>query len=909
MIRRVFSILFMTALLLACALVFGCTRGEYDDQDPYDAYENPGGDGPEVLFDTHSEPSLIPFPNDLLTVEDKSTPTGRRINLPLGGVNEFQGRLRKRYNKLDGFGTGSAITVSFSHALDLSTITQDSVHILNIQKDSARYGERTEVAFDPDYYPVDLENPESFYPNDPNADAPNILFSKGNRWRYYEDETNTLILRPLTPLQQTAKHAVVLTTKLRDGKGFAVRPPDYFKYLTFPTMLEDAYTAVQIMSSWPGTEELLEEVAFVWSFTTQSISGPLENARAGLYGEGPFSYLHDEYPPKITQIDKFSVEIDGDGDEYRLDASFFTNLLNILGPLLEGGANPIDVMIMMENVDYIVGGSFTSPNFLNTEYRYMEWDWLTGEAQLEPEEATFFISVPKPCEANNFAQPPYPVVIFQHANIRNRLDSVFLANAMAGQGFATIGMDAAEHGPELYLWAAYAVLSGLQPMPEGLGEFAIDTLARLLTKLLYPSKDLSDMSTEEVIDWLFSEETFFGSAFRGRSIDEDLDGIPDGGNTFFSADIFRTKAISNQTNIDLFQLVRVLKNLGSNFDGDGRLSREEGDFNQDGVLDVGGAYNKVYFAGMSLGTLIGTGFVALEPEIETAVLNVPGAILTDVLQRTGVPNVNAKIRMDLIGPLVVGRPTPQGDVALTFNKMPIENTFARIGSYPGMRVTLNDLDSGEVRSKKIHDDGSFAINIAADKGDQLRLSVVDDNGNVLEQAQWAQEFRGMGVERNTPVARNFVHNAQWAIDPADPFNFAPFFQLYPRPGNTPKKVLIQLCMPDQAVPTSGGINLARAAGFIDDARQVRLKNLGVFDYGYSTFNKANRPLQSTSNVGLRIHPGYNHEYLMAPQNKENSIMYSFVSKNQMAIFFATDGEWIEDNPWLLVPPEYIVEGY
>jgi hypothetical protein len=143
----------------------------------------------------------------------------------------------------------------------------------------------------------------------------------------------------------------------------------------------------------------------------------------------------------------------------------------------------------------------------------------------------------------------------------------------------------------------------------------------------------------------------------------------------------------------------------------------------------------------------------------------------------------------------------------------------------------------------------------------------------------------------------------------DPINFVPFFQLYPRPGNKPKKVLMQMCMPDTAVPTSAGLALARAAGFIDRERELKLKKLGLYDFGTSLFIEANLPFQTLSGFGWRVHPGYNHEYMLAPRNAPNSIMYSFVAKNQAAIFLATNGEHIEDNLHVLVPDEYYVPGY
>ena len=897
-------------ILIAVLALFaaGCTRGEFDGDDPVDTYENPGGEGPEILFLPDHEPALMPFPSDIATKPDDSTVTGVRINVGKEGKTDLNKKLRNRLRKLDGFGTTQPITATFSYAIDLDTVTQDSVYVINVQPDSPRYGEIHPVDFENEFYPINLEKPESFFPNDSQADCENIQFQKNNRKKFYEDETDTLILRTLTPLQQSARYAVVLTRFLTDRDGFPIRPPEHFEYITFPTMLDPTERAVKLLNAKVGLN--VEDVAFVWSFTTQTISDPLETLRNGLYGRGPFAYLADEFLPRITEIHQFGVETDGQDDPYLLGSGFFEKLFKVVIPLIpEADGLPLDEMINMENVEYIISGTYTTADFLDTEDRYFEWDWRTGQAQYGEEEVPFFISIPKPTAANGFAQPPYPVVIFQHANIRSRLDSIALANAMARKGMATFAIDAAEHGPETYLWAIYGVVKGLMPPPPGLGEGAVNLIVKLLLKLLYPSLDLAGKSSEELVDMLFAEDTFFGSALHGRSIDADGDGVIESGNTYYSADIFRTKAISMQTVFDLFLLVKVIHNLGTDWDGDGRLSREEGDLNLDGVSDLGGANLPIYFVGMSLGSILGSSFVALEPTIETAVLNVPGGILTDILQRTQIPNVNAAIRMDLMGPIVVGRPTPQGDTALTFNMDPMNFYFARIPIHGGARVVLTNLDSDETRWKRIADDGNFAISLAADKGDWMLLQVVDDDGNILEELTWAQEFRGLGVERNTPVARSFIETAQWAVDAIDPINFAPFFRLYPRPGNQPKNVLLQICMPDTAVPSSAGIALARAAGFIDQDRQLRLKNLGIFDFGYSTYVEANLPIQSKRIFGWRIHPGYNHEYLLAPRDEPNSVMYSFAAKEQAALFIMTEGERIEDNLHVLVPPEYYVPGF
>jgi hypothetical protein len=61
-----------------------------------------------------STPCLLPFPNDLYTVKDSSTPTGRRVHLPLAAmpVNGSNVPIQpKEWNRNDGFSPGSDIVV------------------------------------------------------------------------------------------------------------------------------------------------------------------------------------------------------------------------------------------------------------------------------------------------------------------------------------------------------------------------------------------------------------------------------------------------------------------------------------------------------------------------------------------------------------------------------------------------------------------------------------------------------------------------------------------------------------------------------------------------------------------------------------------------------------------------------
>src|SRR5207245_4852753 len=75
----------------------------------------------------------------------------------------------------------------------------------------------------------------------------------------------------------------------------------------------------------------------------------------------------------------------------------------------------------------------------------------------------------------------------------------------------------------------------------------------------------------------------------GRARDLNNDGIPDSGGDFWSADMFHTRDVIRQSVVDWMQLVRILRS----FDGRGKMAMGNqlllaGDFNNDGVPDLGG---------------------------------------------------------------------------------------------------------------------------------------------------------------------------------------------------------------------------------------------------------------------------------------------------------------------------------
>ena len=80
------------------------------------AKRNPNDAGPQILWDIDADPfPEIPFPNDVATRPDSTSPTRRRLNVSELASTEHERELRRQINGLDGFRTYSpiwAMTVS-----------------------------------------------------------------------------------------------------------------------------------------------------------------------------------------------------------------------------------------------------------------------------------------------------------------------------------------------------------------------------------------------------------------------------------------------------------------------------------------------------------------------------------------------------------------------------------------------------------------------------------------------------------------------------------------------------------------------------------------------------------------------------------------------------------------------------
>ncbi len=738
----------------------------------------PEGSGPRIVYDLTEKPlPEVPLPSDTATRLDPTSPTGRRLNLSLHASTDAEARLRERANRLDGFGVFAPIVVSFDAPLDLENIRDrharnfdfrdDAILLLNVDPTSPGFGEAVPLDAGQGNYPLALEWPWQYWDQDEHADSLNLLFEthdedvnangvldpyedvdfdgvldRPNTWSgrppplitpsnvhewlarpdrpaddlitFYEKETNTLILWPVAPLRQATRYAVVLTRHLVGENGEPVRSP--FPWINPADQTPDLAVLPQVLAR-PEIAMTLDDVAFAWTFTTQTVTKELEAIRAGLYGHGSLAWLKDQFPPDLApKLVRDPLEDGSLPDHpYLLPTSAALPIFDLAGPLL---GFPDEVVRALStdtsHTDYWVLGSFTSPSFLvdrdgiatpmypADDNEAFDVDPLTGRAVVGPTRVTFICSIPKTTEQH---RPPFPVMIYAHGFSGAPFEVFGFAGRAAQFGFAMCGLDSVGHGLAL-------------PADEGIPYDQIVPAALSVLGL----------------------GAFYRGFAGGRIRDLDNDGKItsfDNGGDFWSYDIFHLADNVRQAVVDHMRFIQVLRSLGTarwdaDTNGNGLQDDLMGDWNGDGVVDIGGPDNKSYPTwGQSMGAITSQVLVAVEPMVRASTPVSGGGGLLHIGLRSTNPGVPEGTLMPLMGPFVVFSPLGDRDdtveVAWMINDLhreyrdgprgwPHYYPFARTTAIrPGDRVVVRNLRNGhEVRAFRHPDGRGFRVSLPAD---------------------------------------------------------------------------------------------------------------------------------------------------------------------------------------------------
>ncbi|MBK6464063.1 MAG: hypothetical protein IPF92_24125 [Myxococcales bacterium] len=868
-------------LLVPLAVGAGAGAGGCFSEAPTFMGEPATGTGPVVRFDVFNKPfAEIPLPNDFATRYDETSPTRRRLNASvLAGPTAWEQATRAELNKLSGWGTLAPLAVSFTAPIDPEVIIKrhhgdrfdtrdDAVLVLDVTRGSPGFCQAVPLDLGQGNYPQVLHETNVFE-SDPRAGLQTLVFDETEEdtnangvldpgedtdgdgvldhpntrdgrpmhpgsqvLDFYERETNTLIMKPVMPMREATTYAAVLTKRLVSPAGESVRSP---------------FGGVHHVEQGPALAPLpeclgrhglaLPDVAFAWTFTTQSISNDYRLVRDGLYGVGPLAKLATDFPATPSRLD--DVHDPGPGVTMPKLAPMSDFIPLALDLFALTGSSKEEAAVFeatMKTVDYVVAGAIKSPQFFPRSdaagkalplYKQV-WNL---DAPPRSEEVPYWLFVPKKRSG------PVPVAIFIHGHSGSKFDALPFAGLLASYGIATLGLDGPSHGV------------GVTSVQLGLvrGFFKKARLAGLGESLIL-----------------------------GRAADLTGDGNVDSGDDFWTAYVFHTRDMVRQTIVDAMQVVRTLRG----FDGKARWAFDPagrgapglaGDFDGDGVVDVGGAA-PLHVIGGSLGGITGGVFAGLEPEVDDAVSIVPGGMLSEIGTRSTLRNIRNAMVLRALGPIFYAE---KGALMARVNLGQTQDIPVKLHDLPALApkdtVVLRNGKTGEHRCAPVQPSGTFRVAIAMDEGDPLELSVyrgpaaprprdgcvVPAEAPYVKVTTFGYEVAigdklfaagsplvaptdGFGQRRATPDLRRFLGLSQIALDAADPMNWAPYWDgtrtmTYGTGATVETRVLMAPSVGDPGVAIAGGVAMARAAGFVeydrDDPRYGKPQNQVLIDTG------------------------------------------------------------------------------
>ena len=864
--------------LWVLALLWGCLSPEPEGL----ATAQPAATTVKMDF-LHKPLPEIPLPNDIATRHDATSATGRRINASLLAPTRLEQRVRELIDQIDGFSLMMPITIPFTAPLDVQSVldahsdphygTDDDVlYLIDVDRDSPDFGKVHHLDLGNGSYPVIAEQRDNFWRNGPRTGNLTLIFEEdeedtnGNGvldpgedtdadgvldhpnflpghdpapddapaiakaiMTFYEKETNTLIAKPVKPLRERTTYAVVVTRRLKDANGAPVGSP-------YPTVNHPAQTeALRPLEDVMPEGLSMDDVAFAFSFTTQTTTSDWHDVRDGLYGHGIQKHLAKEFPARLATVEplKDLARFSGSNPHIIYGEEWLAGLRLVMQIRDEESTSVAGQQLLDFNsyVDYQVIGSFDSPQLFPREDENGDWlpfndqswppDLHAKPAPTRPERVYFYLSVPRKEVSARGEGKPAPLVLLGHGHTGNRFSVTTLAGLMARHGLALLAIDNVSHGLEVK------------------GE---------------------DRELAETILGGLGFRGFVDAAFKDRAHDQNNDGDHDSGADFWTAYVFHTRDVVRQSLLDYMHLVRII----SSFDGERRWDFDlngdgtnelAGDFDADGVVDIG-VGGEITMTGGSLGGIMSMLVGALEPKVKAIAPVVGGGFLSEITRRTLNGSVRKAVHLRLLGPLYTGTRQEDGTMQLhqiipDINDDAPELHFATIeGVEPGDTMLLENLVNGERQCGMVDPEGRVRAPIESDAGDPVRVSfyrgpvfrggdgceITTDAEPVITVDRLQHEITfqsrsyapgtplrsladGLGMRRGTPDVRRFMGLAQIVLDRADPAAYARHLLdepiKYPGTGDAGgAHALILTGTGDLNVPVSTGANVGRAAGII-----------------------------------------------------------------------------------------------
>jgi len=421
------------------------------------------------------------------------------------------------------------------------------------------------------------------------------------------DPTNrTLAIVPLVALEELKTYMAVLTNTITDTAGNDITPDttyfitqrtsplvDASGLSTDPLLPDSSAQALEPLRQLTNAQEAAaasvgisrSSIALTWSATTQGASIPLRALRSVAQ---PSQAAIAQTPLNISVAGLppiADIYIGVMGVPYYLEAPT--------------GSSTAEQSIILSTFWKANPGAYVPPfNAFGLDPTSTNVTFANPiPAATGTENVPLLITVPNAASGQPKPAAGWPVVIFGHGITRNRCDALAISATMASQGFVVVAMDHPLHGA----------------VPDN----PADACAPF-----------------------YIENTPFAPISRERTFDVDLvnnatgapgpDGLIDASGThqINLVSLLTSRDNTRQAEADLSILTLTIPTM---------------DLDGDAVPDLDGS--RISYVGQSLGGIIGGVFMAIEPNVNTGVLNVPGGGIAKLLN--GSATFGPRIRAGL----------------------------------------------------------------------------------------------------------------------------------------------------------------------------------------------------------------------------------------------------------------------
>lgn len=562
------------AFALALTILAGCGGSSSTDVSvPAPPTTNPDGGLTTDTLSAVYDPSngVLPFPINLLLLGT----TDLTLNPPVADPTDF-GDPAVALSALDGFSPVEPWTFSFDSQINANTVQPGAtVRLFEVQLVQGNIA-------------VQQVNRELT----PGAEYVTSVVANGS-------SGSTIAIVPLVPLQEMTAYMAVVTNGIEDPAGNIATPSQtYFiskktdplvtagGVSTEPLLDNATAQALEPLRQITNSQEFAvsafagiprENIVLSWTATTQSITPVLSVVRSTLSATSA-----QVAPTGLTTAD-----------------------------VLPPGASPgiADVLIGVVELPYFLGvPSAQNPIAPLNQF----WEAAPGNyippfdaLGLDPTSTNITVANPLPVERarqvapilvtvpNAFsgrAKPAggWPVVIFQHGITGNRSQALAIADTLASQGFAVVSMDLPLHGITQ-------------------------------TDLMDPTQPLASLyigNTPFAAIPGATERTFDLDVQDNATGAPGPDGNIDGSGTYFInlQSLLTARDNNRQAQVDLSTLTLNIPTI---------------DVDGDTLPDFDGS--NINYVGLSLGSIVGTAFLGVEPNVNNAVLSVPGGGIAKLL--------------------------------------------------------------------------------------------------------------------------------------------------------------------------------------------------------------------------------------------------------------------------------------